>query len=202
MSTLAVSSSAYNGLNSLTNQSSQNVEKRSDSNQSSPLGVGMKSQIRAQIDEILKDVPKGDDGKLSFQDIEVHREKLEKEWDDSVKADLKKLGVNVDVEFPLSWDAATGKLTVNNSHPDKATIDNYFASNADKVEEFQNIIQLGKMTRSHTQKLEPSQLRQNIQAESMSWWYEDNSDPTSWFKGGGKMMGSTQATFLGLNLKV
>ncbi len=165
--------------------------------------TGSKSEIRAQIEALLSNIPKGDDGKLSFNDIDEHRKTLETKWDETVKADLEKLGVNVDKEFPLSWNAATGKLTVNDSHPDKATIDKYFESNSDRVDEFKRIIQLGKMTATHKQKADPVQLMRNIQSESMAWWYEDNSDPTSWFKGGGRFMGGgSQAGYQGLNLKV
>lgn len=202
MSTLPISYSGYNNMNSMTGLPVQSTGARSGLASMASSFNGSKTEIRAQIDELLTGIPKGDDGKLSFKDIEVYREKMEKEWDDAVKADLKKLGVDVEKEMPLSWDAASGKLTVQKGHPDKEVIDNYFASNSDKIEDFQRIIKLGKMTASHTQKLQPSEIIRNIQRESIAWWYEDNSDPTSWFSGGGRIMGSSQSSYQGLNLKV
>ena len=165
-------------------------------------GGTWKTQIREQIEYYLKDVPKGEDGKLSFQDVDDYRKKLEKEWDDTVKADLAKLGVNTDEEFPLSYDATKGKLTVKEGHPDKVAIDKYFADNPDKVKEFTTIIQLGKMTSASRNQLSPVELQKSIQQQAISWWYEDNSDPSTWFKGGGMMLGQSQASYTGLNLKV
>ncbi len=202
MATQSIGSFSYSGANSLLNMSGQNGTQQAGKTSPFQSGKNLRSQIRAQIDDLLKDVPKGSDGKLSFKDIDDYREKLGKEWDESVKADLKKLGVDVENEFPLSWDASTGKLTVSKEHPDKELIDKYFESNPEKVEEFQKIVQLGKMTRTHEQKLTPQQLQKSIQQESVAWWYEDNSDPTSWFKGGGRLMSNTQAAYSGLNLKV
>ncbi len=196
--------SVLGSLLSQVNNQTQTEEQQAAAKQQTEFTGSWKSQIRSQIDSLLKDVPKGDDNKLSFQDIDDYRAKLEKEWDESVKADLKKLGVNTEKEFPLSWDAATGKLTVSKEHPDKEKIDKYFASNEDKVAEFQRIIQLGKMTSMSKENFTPTQMRQNIQKESMAWWYEDNSDPTTWFAGGGLLLGNgnNQASYTGLNLKV
>ncbi|WP_319471493.1 hypothetical protein [uncultured Pseudodesulfovibrio sp.] len=202
MATQSIGSFSYSGASSLLNMSGQNGTQQAGKVSPFQAGKNLRSQIRAQIDDLLKDVPKGTDGKLSFKDIDDYREKLGKEWDESVKADLEKLGVDVEKEFPLSWDTKTGKLTVSKEHPDKEVIDKYFESNPEKVEEFQKIVQLGKMTRTHEQKLTPQQLQKSIQQESVAWWYEDNSDPTSWFQGGGRLMSNTQAAYSGLNLKV
>jgi len=163
-----------------------------------------KTKIRDNINSILNDVPKGDDGKLSFKDVDEYRKGLEKKWDDAVKADLEKLGVDPDSEYPLTYNPTTGKVSVSNGHPDKDVIDKYFDDNPDKVEEFQQIIQLGKMTSASRSTLSPVELKRNIQQQSMAWWYEDNSDPRTWFSGGSSMMGlgQSQAAYTGLDLKV
>lgn len=163
---------------------------------------GWKTRIREQIESILADVPKGDDGKLSFQDVDDYRESLEKKWDIAVMADLEALGVDTDKELPLTWDPTTGRVTVTEGHPDKAVVDQYFDDNPDKIEEFQRIIQLGKMTNLSQSHFSASQLRQNIQQQSMAWWYEDNSDPTQWFSGGGSLLGSSFSSYTGLDIVV
>jgi len=178
------------------------LQKSGQAKKSRSENTSWKTQIRDQVNAYLSDIPKNGDGKLSFKDIEDYRKKLETEWDTSVKADLKKLGVNTDKEFPLSYDPATGKLTVSNGHPDKEKIDQYFESNSDKVEEFQKIVQLGKMTYMSKSSLSPLEIRKNIQQEAMAWWYGDNTDPTSWFKGGGLMLGQGQSSYSGLDIKV
>lgn len=197
----------YSGLNSLSEKMTQSTSGSSSTSATglasqSATFTGSKSEIRSQIDALLANIPKGDDGKLSFEDIDTYRETLETEWDDAVKADLAKLGVNVDEELPLTWDPATGKVICSDGYPDKDIIDRYFVSNPDKIDEFERIIKLGKMTSTHSQKLSASEMRQSIQQQSMSWWYEDNTDPTSWFSGGGTMLGSTMATYKGLNITV
>jgi hypothetical protein len=204
MSTQPIGYSGYNYTSAQLQRTADEAEsqKSGQIKKDQSENVSWKTQIRDQVNEYLSDIPKGTDGKLSFKDIEDYRKKLETEWDDSVKADLEKLGVNTETDFPLSYDPATGKLTVSNTHPDKAKIEQYFESNPDKVEEFQKIIQLGKMTYMSKSTLSPLEMQKNIQQEAMAWWYEDNSDPTSWFKGGGLMLGQGQSTYSGLNLKV
>lgn len=160
------------------------------------------TQIKSQIDSYLSDIPKGDDGTLSFQDVDDYLTQLEEAWDETVKADLEALGVDPDAEYPLSYDPTTGKVTVSNDHPDKEVIDKYFEDNPDKVEEFETIIQIGKLTNLSNSSFTQTEIRQNIQQESMAWWYEDNSDPTSWFSGGGLVLGAGQTAYSGLNITV
>lgn len=162
----------------------------------------MKTQIRSQIEAILGDVPKGDDGKLSFDDVDAYRKSLEETWDAEIKADLEKLGVDPDSKYPLTWDPVAGSVVVQDGHPDKEVIDKYFEDNPDKVEEFQKIIQLGKLTSTSRSTLSPNELRQDIQQQSMAWWYEDNSDPRTWFSGGSSLMGYGQSAYTGLDIKV
>lgn len=200
MSTQAVGSSGYNGVANLLRQLKGQETEQGEASQK--LTKGWRGRIREQVNNLLKDIPKGDDGKLSFKDIDTHRKDLEKKWDDAVKADLKKLGVDVEKEFPLSWDSSTGKLTVSKDHPDKKTIDKYFADNPDRVKDFKRIIQLGKMTSVSKQKLTPVDMQQSLQSQSIAWWYQDNTDPSTWFKGGGLLLNNNMKSYTGLNLKV
>jgi hypothetical protein len=160
------------------------------------------SPMGKQIMDYLSEIPKGDDGTLSFKDVDEYRKKLETEWDVEVSSDLLKLGVDITQQLPLSYDPATGKVTVSKSHPDKAKIDAYFESNQDKVDEFEKILQLGKLTTTADEQLSQTEMGQNIQQQSLAWWFEDNSDPTTWFSGGGMMAGQGLSSYTGINIKV
>lgn len=207
MSTQAIGSNGYSDTASLLKaakeeQQLQETASQASSKSETSSSTSWESRIRNDIQRYLSEVPKGEDGKLSFKDVDDYREGLEKEWDEAVKADLKKLGVDVSKEFPLSYDPTTGKVTVSGDHPDKALIDKYFEANPDKVEEFEKIVQLGKLTAVSNANFSPMELRQTIQQQSMAWWYEDNSDPTTWFNGGGMLVAQGQTSYTGLDLRV
>ena len=78
MSTQPIGYSSYSSLYSLLNSASSDVES-SQSAKTETEGLNWKTQIRNQIDEYLKDVPKGADGKISFKDVDDYRETLEKQ---------------------------------------------------------------------------------------------------------------------------
>lgn len=160
--------------------------------------------LRAEITALLDQIPKGSDGKLSFQDVEDYRESLGEAWDTAVMADLEALGVDVSKEFMMTYDPDTGAVTVSGDTDDKAIIDQYFVDNPDKVEAFRDIIQLGKLTTTASSQLSQDTLMTSLQQQSLAWWYEDNTDPTSWFEGGGLLsigQGST-TSYTGINLMV
>lgn len=194
--------SAYGNSNSALNQATFASQQQSDEAQSSTNKEGMHSAIRSQIDSILANIPKGDDGKLSFKEVVAYLDSKKEAWDESVKADFEQMGINTYEQFPLSYDPASGSVTVASGHPDKAKIDSYFASNQDKIDEFEEIIQIGKLTRTSNQSLTQAELKQTLQQTVMSAWFDDNTDPSSWFSGGGLMFGSGQLSLSGLNLKV
>ncbi|WP_319542227.1 hypothetical protein [uncultured Pseudodesulfovibrio sp.] len=164
--------------------------------------AGGSSGMANDIESYLAKIPKGADNRLSFLDVDKYRANLEAKWDITVTADLKALGVDVTKELPLTYDPASGKVTVAKGHEDKEIIDKYFVDNPDKVDEFQTVLQLGKLTNTASTQLSQGQMMQNLQFQSMSWWFADNSDPTSWFDGGGLMFGQGQSSYTGLNLKV
>lgn len=171
------------------------ISQENTSGQSSGMGTDIRS--------LLSQVPKGDDKTLSFQDVEDYRENLGKQWDILVMADLEALGVDITKEMPMSYDMDTGKVTVAEGNADKATIDKYFEDNPDMVSQFYDIVQLGKLTATADSKLSQGQMMQNIQLESLAWWYEDNQDVQSWFDGGGMLaLKGQSASYTGLNLKV
>ncbi|XXJ18475.1 hypothetical protein ACR42D_02780 [Desulfovibrio caledoniensis] len=161
------------------------------------------SGLASEISSILDQIPKGDDNRLSFQDVQDYREKLGDKWDREVMADLKKLGVDVSTEFAMTYDPETGKVTVPASTKNADIINKYFEDNPDKVKEFRDIIQLGKLTATASSQLSQSQMMTSMRQQSMAWWYADNTNPTSWFDGGGLLaMGGSSAAYSGLNLMV
>lgn len=204
MTTSAIGYSAYGTNNSILNQTSNTSQQTQQANQSenSSDKDGMKATIRSQIDSILANIPKGSDNKLSFKEVQDYYEEQKQLWDDTVKADLEKLGVNTYKQFPLSYDPAEGTVTVAEGHPDKAKIDSYFKANPETVDKFEEIIQIGKLTRSSQQSFTPQEIKQSIQQSAMAVWFQDNSDPSSWFSGGGMMFGNSQASYTGLNMTV
>jgi len=164
---------------------------------SSTTGVG------TDIMTLLSQVPRGDDGKLSFQDVEDYREELGDAWDEKVMADLKALGVDVTQDLAMSYDADTGKVTVADGTEGKAIIDQYFEDNQDVVNQFYDIVQLGKLTATAQSKLTQTQYLQDIQLQTMAWWCQDNVDTQSWFDGGGLLgLEGTTSSYTGLNLLV
>jgi len=202
MSTQAIGSAAYMSTYKLLQAANEQEQLYTEADRASKeADKSATSALGNDIAKYLAKIPKGDDGKLSFKDVDDYRAKLAKEWDDEVKKDLKKLGVDVSEKLPLSYDTKTGKITVTGKHKDKATIEKYLADNPDKVEGFKEIIQLGKLTSTANSNLSQSQMVQNIQYKAMTWWFADNSDPKTWFSGGGMMLGG-MSTYSGLNLKV
>ena len=165
---------------------------------------GQSTEIGTEIMSLLSRVPKGNDDRLSFQDVEDYRETLGKAWDKVVMADLKALGVDVSQEMPMTYDVDTGKVTVASGTKGKAVIDQYFEDNPEVVSQFYDIVQLGKLTSTAESKLSQDQRIQNIKLQSMAWWYEGNTDVQSWFDGGGllALQGQGATSYTGLNLVV
>lgn len=161
--------------------------------------TGLKSEINALLDQI----PKGSDNRLSFQEVTNYREALGDKWDLEVMADLQGLGVDVSKEFVMTYDPDTGKVTVPEGTKDADVVNQYFEDNPDKVKEFYDIVQLGKLSATASSQLSQSQMMTNLQQQSLAWWYADNTDPTSWFAGGGLLsIGSGATAYTGLNLMV
>lgn len=161
--------------------------------------TGLKSEISTLLDQI----PKGSDNRLSFQEVKDYREALGDKWDLEVMADLQGLGVDVSKEFVMTYDPDTGKVTVPEGTKDADVINQYFEDNPDKVKEFYDIVQLGKLTATASSQLSQSQMMTSLQQQSLAWWYADNTDPTSWFEGGGLLsIGSGATSYTGLNLMV
>ncbi|SKA88347.1 hypothetical protein SAMN02745704_02110 [Paucidesulfovibrio gracilis DSM 16080] len=158
-------------------------------------------ELREQIDKILEGVPKSG-SKLSFQDVMDYRDKLREEFESIAKEELGALGVDTERDFTLSYDAATDKVTVDPEHPDKEIIDRYFEETPEMREAFAKIVSLSKLSGAAEKTLSPTQFRQQMQAQAMSWWAEENGN-MGWFSGGGMMNAEAGLQlFGGVNMQV
>lgn len=204
MSTYPIGSAGYsNTYAALQAANEEKVLKEKAAEVSLENSKSGKSAMGTDIMNLLSQVPKGNDGTLSFKDVEDYREQLGTAWDVAVMADLETLGVDITKEMPMSYDPDTGKVTVAAGTKNKDIIDQYFEDNPDRVAEFYDIVQLGKLTSTADSKLSQSQMMQNLQMQTIAWWYEDNSNPQDWFSGGGLLaVQSRSASYTGLNLTV
>ncbi|MGE4292254.1 MAG: hypothetical protein AB7E32_08595 [Desulfovibrio sp.] len=196
----------YNIYNLGLGLGSSSSSSSSTSSSQASYGKGVESlstkELRAQIDKLLADIPKGSDNKLSFAEVIEYRKKLQAEFEATAKEDLAKLGVDTDRDFTLSYDATTDKVTVDSSHPDKKIIDKYFEENTEMRETFAKIVSLSKLTASAEKQLSPTEFKRSLQTQAMSWWAEANGN-SDWFTGGGMMMSAAGMSMLaGVNLQV
>jgi len=195
-------SSGYTATYKLLQAASEEKALFEQARETSQSNSATTTSLGSDILSLLSKVPKGDDGKLSFQDVQDYREELGDAWDEKVMADLKELGVDVTQELSMSYDPETGKVSVASGTKGKEIIDKYFEDNPDVVGEFYDIVQLGKLTATADSKLSQAQYTQNLQLQSMAWWCQDNVDLQSWFDGGGLLALQGQSSYTGLNLMV
>lgn len=161
-----------------------------------------RTTIRGRIGALLSDIPRGDDNTLTFNDIVAYRDSLEKDWDAVVSSDLAGLGVDVDRKFRLTHDPSSGKVKADSDHPDNQKIDQYFVSNQDMADDFEAILQLGKLVDVAERRLSPTDMGLSLTPEAMAWWFENNMDAASLFSGGGIIFGMGASAYKGLDIRV
>ncbi|QJB55145.1 hypothetical protein [Pseudodesulfovibrio sp. zrk46] len=158
--------------------------------------------VRERVRALLADVPKSGEGRLSFRDIVNYRDSQEKDWEALATHDLRGLGVDTERSFRLMHDPSTGLVTASNDHPDKARIDQYFASNQEVADEFKSVLQLGKLVDVAERKLTPEQMDQTLDSEAMGWWYQSNMEASALFSGGGIIYGAGSFAYKGIDIRV
>jgi hypothetical protein len=161
-------------------------------------GFGVRDRIR----QLLADVPRQNDNRLSFMAIRDYRDVLEKGWEVTVSTDLRSMGVDVDRKFRLTLDASSQSVVADNDHPDKLRIEQYFLSNGDKSVDMDSLLQLGKLVDVAEQKLSPDQMTQTLDAEAMGLWFQSNMESSALFRGGGMVFGLGGAAYKGLDIRV
>lgn len=164
--------------------------------------VEPRATVRDHIRTLLADIPRKDGNRLSFNDIVNFRDSMEKDWDAVVASDLKGLGVDMSQKIRLMHDPATGSVTSGSDHADKMKVDQYFASNPDMADDFETILQLGKLVDVAQRKLTPEQMDQTLDGEAMGWWYQSNMDTATLFTGGGIVFGMGSSAYKGLDIRV
>ncbi|XPV76911.1 MAG: hypothetical protein ACNI27_03030 [Desulfovibrio sp.] len=132
-------------------------------------GNSLREQVREDIDKMLEGVPLTESGKITFQAVFDYKKKLSDDFHSGVDADLKALGVDTETDFKLSFDSRSGTIVVG-QHPDREKIMEYFADedNKARTDEFKMITQYKELTDVTEKKLSPSQLRKELQAQSIS----------------------------------
>lgn len=207
MSTISTNLTGYGYYSSLSQTTSQNANASTAGAASASSGAavaGTTSEIRAQIEALLADVPRDANGKLTFQAVADYRDEKREAFEAQVKAELEILGVDTDIDMTFSYDSATDVLTVDSGHPDKKLIDRYFAASDELRADFAEIVALTKLSGSAESKLSPTDLRASLQARSVAIWAEQNT--TNMFGSGMLYMSdsdtSSSPTFFGLDMMV
>ena len=164
--------------------------------------ASLRSQIQDRINEILADVPRSG-SKLSFDDVLAYRDQLKEELETTVREDMEKLGVDVDTDIQLAYDSASGQVVCTNDHPDKDVINRYFQANPEVCEDYVTALQLSRLAEPAETQLSPTQLRAQLQAQTVSFWMAENSDASTFTGSLGSLMdGQGITAYAGVNLSV
>ncbi|CCH48283.1 hypothetical protein [Pseudodesulfovibrio piezophilus] len=165
-------------------------------------GSEAKKSSRDHIRRLLEGIPKRAGNRLSFTDISEYRTALESKWDMTVTRGLEAVGVDLTRTFHLSFDATTGSVTASSDHPDKAAIDAYFDTDAEVSEEFDTLVQLGKLVDVAERSLSSKQREQTLDSDAMTWWFQSSLPPSALFCGGGVIFGMGGSSFMGVDILV
>lgn len=113
----------------------------------SAYGGGASSAVgQAALQKALSEIGAG--GKVTFQDIALHRDKLETEFSAQVRVDLAALGVDIETEFTLTLNAK-GQIEVDcDDALAKEKIQAYLADNPEVCEQFGYIQALANLERA------------------------------------------------------
>lgn len=168
----------------------------SQKKQQSFYGNSTANALSSLVSETLAGMGLSAGDSVSFRTIMEYRDKLGKEFESKVKADLKELGVDENVKFQVVSNKDGGVSIISDS-PDKAKIEKYFADNPDMVKAFNKIQSLTNVEEARkSQNVDVAATRQRIQVESMTAWFTNTG------KGVSSIMdftGGTSSLMAGLN---
>lgn len=123
--------------------------------------------IAKQVESALEGVTADSNGRITFQQVAEHKKKLEAEFAEDVKKDLRALGVDENIEFRLVSDNNNGVSVVSDSK-DSALIERYFKANPEMVERFNKIEMLGNFDRARQYQNKPiTDMRKEIQMQAV-----------------------------------
>jgi hypothetical protein len=179
-------------------QTRQLLEKAGASGSSGETGTGSSTmQTVSAVAELTRAVMEKmgvkENGRVSFEQINVYRRKLEEEYAEKLRADFAESGIDPDISFQLK-ENGEGGLIVGTTHADKDKVQKYFDDNPDMVEKYTEIQMLADLEAARSRlNVNPAELKKRIQIENMSAWWAAGSESssimslstagTSWFSG-------------------
>ena len=166
------------------------------------------TQGRAELSKALDAMKQAGYTRFTFNDVEDYRKNLESEFSKTVRADLKEMGVDPDIEFNLVLDA-DGNLKVVSDHPDKAAVEAYFEDNPEMVDVFKHIQALSNLKKAQSRAPDQAaeftrNMKLSLQAEAVQAFFAVTDNNGQDYFNQIANFGSNGATsyLLGLNTSV
>ncbi|GHV53473.1 hypothetical protein FACS1894206_04250 [Deltaproteobacteria bacterium] len=173
------------------------------------LSALLSSDGRAEVAKALEAMKKEGYTSFSFADIEDYRRKLEEDFTNAVRSDLKEMGVDPEIQFQLVLDAS-GAVKVITSSEDKGKIEQYLQDNEAMVDVFKHIQALSNLKKTAQKsgvsdtEFTARNLKRSLQAEAMQAFFNTGSDNGADYFSQIANFSSNDMTsyFLGVNSKV
>ncbi|MFV0420647.1 hypothetical protein [Oleidesulfovibrio sp.] len=167
-------------------------------------GASSMKEIKAMINAALEGIEPSSNGKITFAMLDEHRNKMEKDFAEQVKADLRELGVAEDIDFRLVADPVTGNVEVVSSHADKAKVEQYLKDNPEMVEKFKQIQTISNLDRARQfNGISKTDMKREIQMEALGSFF---MSATNNGMGAGSMMmdyfQGSASIINGLNMRI
>lgn len=156
------------------NSSSSSVtNSKTSTNKFSTPGEALASTLNS-VSDVLERL--GYTGRVTATAINQQKEKLEKAFEAQVKGDLKKLGVDENIDFRVALDQA-GNIVVKTDSPDKDKVEAYFKDNpgyAQVLKDIQTLSNAKRQTGSDSNIVNMADLRKTLQAQYISNFFLDS----------------------------
>ena len=162
--------SGADGSNSSTWSSSSSYQGTSASKAYSSTS-DMVSTLSTAVSRAMKTLGLSETDRVTFATLNQAKAKMESDFSAKVKADLKKLDVDEDIEFRLVTNSKGG-VDVISDHADKAKIEKYLKDNPSIVTQFQEIQAMSNIEEARkVSGYDVQAMRNRIQVESMVDWF-------------------------------
>ena len=160
----ATAASAYQGKTPASGAASAAYSSTSD----------MLGALSVAVKSAMSTLGLGKNDRVTFASLHEARIMLEEAFTAQVKDDLKKLGVDENIEFRLVTNNQGG-VDVISTHADAAKIEKYFRSNPEMVKKFQEIQALSNVEEARkTNGDNIKAIRDRLQVESLVAWFADS----------------------------
>lgn len=168
----------------------------------------LSSQGREEIMKAISSMKKEGYTSFTFSAIEDYRKKLENDFSNAVRSDMREMGLDENMQFTLVADAS-GKVRVISDHADKAALEMYFEDNPEMVDVFKHIQALSNIRKTQQKAASlgnamAKDLKVSLQAEALSAFFDTMDETGSDYFSQIANFGSNGTTsyLLGLNQKV